>query len=111
MNKKAEMFALINAFDASPDAVRRNGLLLGLLKNELEKYTRNDPKCKFIHPDDAKIRTSAALFNWGMHIVQSAPPELAFKEVAGKSNPRVDFLQLAEYLEHHTDIDALKHQR
>jgi chromosome partitioning protein len=109
-NRKAEMFALINAFDASKEAEKRNGLLLALLKSQLDKYTRNDPKCKFIHPDDAKIRTSALLFNWGMHIVQPATPELAFKEVAGRCHPRVDFLQLAEYLENHTDIDSLKQQ-
>ncbi len=110
MNQKAEMFALINGYDATADAARRNQLLLTLLKGELDKYTRQDNKCKFIHPDDAKIRYSTALFYWGIHIVQGTRPELAFKEVAGRSYPRIDFLQLAEYLEHHTDIDALKKQ-
>ena len=110
MNAKAEMFALINGYDASTDAAKRNGLLLTLLKCELDKYTSEDNKCKFIHPDNAKIRYSTALFYWGIHIVQGTRPELAFKEVAGKSYPRIDFLQLAEYLEHHTDIDALKRQ-
>jgi chromosome partitioning protein len=108
MNKKAEMFALINGYDTTEPAQERNRLLLDLMKRELDSYTQNDPKCKFIHPDDAKVRYSTALFYWGIHIVQGAPPELAFKEVAGRSYPRTDFLQLAEYLEHHTDIDALK---
>ncbi len=108
MNQKAEMFALINGYDTAADAKERNRLLLNLLKGELDKYTRKDNKCKFIHPDDAKIRYSTALFYWGIHIVRGTPPELAFKEVAGRSYPRIDFLQLAEYLEHHTDIDALK---
>jgi len=110
MNQKAEMFSLINGFDASTDATtaRRNELLLGLLKAELDKYTRKDTKCKFIHPDNAAIRYSSALFYWGIHIVQGTAPELAFKEVGGRSYPRADFLKLAEYLEHHTDIDALK---
>jgi hypothetical protein len=31
-----------------------------------------------------------------------------FALIAGKSFPRVDFLQLAEYLENHTDIDSVK---
>src|SRR5262249_15963563 len=66
---------------------------------------------KFIHPDDAKIRYSTALFYWGIHIVKGTKPELAFKEIAGRSYPRMDFLQLVEYLEHHTDIDALKSQK
>jgi chromosome partitioning protein len=109
MNQKAEMFALINGYDATAEAAPRNRLLLDLLKNELDKYTSKDKKCKFIHPDDAKIRYSTALFYWGIHIVKGTKPELAFKEVAGRSYPRIDFLQLADYLEHHTDIDALKH--
>lgn len=108
MNQKAEMFAVINAYDAQADAAERNRLLLTLLKGELDRYTSKDAKCKFIHPDDAKIRYSVALFYWGIHIVKGTKPELAFKEVAGRSYPRTDFLQLAEYLEHHTDIDALK---
>ncbi|MEO0407764.1 MAG: hypothetical protein AAF289_10465 [Cyanobacteria bacterium P01_A01_bin.135] len=36
---------------------------------------------------------------------------LAFKETAGRSYPRTDFLQLAEYLEEHTAIDELRYQR
>jgi chromosome partitioning protein len=107
-NPTAEMFALINGYDATAEAAPRNKLLLELLKSELDKYTSEDKKCKFIHPDDAKIRYSSALFYWGIHIVKGTKPELAFKEVAGRSYPRIDFLQLAEYLEHHTDIDALK---
>jgi chromosome partitioning protein len=110
MNPTAEMFALINGYDASPDAASRNRLLLDLLKQEIAKYTSGDQKCRFIDPEDAKIRYSTALFYWGIHIVKQTSPELAFKETAGKSYPRIDFLQLAEYLENHTDIDALKRQ-
>jgi chromosome partitioning protein len=110
INRKAEMFALINSFDTDKGVRDRNDLLLGLLKEELSEYTCQDKKCKFIDPDDAKIRYSTALLYWGIHIVKGTRPELAFKEVAGRSYPRIDFLQLAEYLEHHTDIDALKRQ-
>ena len=110
LNQKAEMFALINGYDATADAAPRNRLLLDLLKCNIDKYTQKDKNCHFIHPDDAKIRYSTALFYWGIHIVQKTPPQLAFKETAGKSYPRIDFLQLADYLEHHTDIDALKGQ-
>ncbi len=110
MNSKAEMFAMINGYDATAEAAPRNRLLLDLLKTELDKYTSIDAKCKFIHPEDAKIRYSTALFYWGIHIVTGTPPVLAFKETAGRSYPRIDFLQLAEYMENHTDIDALKNQ-
>ena len=108
MNQKAEMFAVINGYDATAEASERNRLLLDLLKSEISKYTAQDEKCKFIDPEDAKIRYSTALFYWGIHIVKKTAPELAFKEVAGRSYPRVDFLELADYLENHTDIDALK---
>ena len=108
MNSKAEMFAVINGYDATAEAKERNLLLLELLKTEISKYTAQDAKCKFIDPEDAKIRYSTALFYWGIHIVRKSPPELAFKEVAGRSYPRVDFLELADYLENHTDIEALK---
>jgi chromosome partitioning protein len=108
MNSKAEMFAVINGYDTTAEASERNRLLLDLLKSEISKYTVQDPKCKFIDPEDAKIRYSTALFYWGIHIVKKTPPELAFKEVAGRSYPRVDFLELADYLENHTDIDAVK---
>jgi chromosome partitioning protein len=110
MNQKAEMFALINGYDMDA-ATARPSALLKELKKEIDKYTSEDKKCKFIHPEDAKIRYSSALFYWGMHIVEKRKPQLAFQETFGKSYPRVDFLQLAEYLEHHTDIDALKKER
>jgi chromosome partitioning protein len=110
MNTKAEMFALINGFDGTAGAENRNNLLLRLLRAELDKYTSKDKKCKFIDSEQAKIRYSTSLFYWGMHIVEGRMPELAFKQVAGRSYPMTDFLQLATYLENHTDIDALKHQ-
>jgi chromosome partitioning protein len=108
MNTRAEMFALINGFDATVGAENRNKLLLRLLRAELDRYTNKDNKCKFIDPEQAKIRYSTALFYWGMHIVEGRPPELAFKQVAGRSYPMTDFLQLATYLENYTDIDRLK---
>ena len=73
-------------------------------------YTSVDPKCKLIDPDAAKIRHSRALLYWGYHIAEGTQPKLAFTETAGKSYPRTDFLQLAEYLEDHTAIDELRRQ-
>ena len=108
MNRKAELFALINGYDASAGAEKRNEVLLGHLRRHLDSYTVTDPKCLFIDPDAAKIRYSTALLYWGYHIVEGSRPQLAFREIAGKSYPRTDFLQLAEYLESHTDIDELR---
>jgi len=59
MNPKAEMFALINGYDATKDAASANKLLLGLLKAELDKYTSKDKNCHFIHPDDAAAGSMA----------------------------------------------------
>ena len=66
---------------------------------EIDRYAQHDPKCRLIPPDEAKVRHSSALLYWGYHIVDGSRPQLAFREVAGRSYPRTDFLQLAEYLE------------
>jgi chromosome partitioning protein len=102
------MFALINNYDSSQQTKNYNETLLSHLKKSLSKYTSIDGKCKFIDPDAAKVRYSRALLYWGYHIINGTKPQLAFKEVGGKSHPRTDFLQLAEYLEEHTDIDQLR---
>ncbi len=105
LNKKAEMFTLINSFVESE---KRNEVLLAHLKKHIDSYSKEDPKCKFIHPDAAKIRHSTALLYWGYHIIEGTKPQLAFSEKGGRSHPRTDFLQLANYLEDHTDIDQLR---
>lgn len=108
LNQKTEMFAVINGYDSSQDAQKKNEVLLAHLGRHLNAYTAIDAKCKFIHPDAAKIRHSSALLYWGYHIVEGTKPQLAFREIAGRSYPRTDFLQLAEYLESHTDLDDLR---
>ena len=110
VNPDAEMFALINNFVSNQTLKKRNTVLFNHLKQSLAKYTKTDPKCKLINPNAAKIRHSNALLYWGYHIVEGTQPQLAFKETAGKSYPRTDFLQLAEYLEDHTAIDELRQQ-
>jgi chromosome partitioning protein len=107
-NSKTEMFALINNYDSSKDTAKRNEVLLCHLKNSLSRYISIDPRCKFIDPDAAKIRYSTSLLYWGYHIVEGSKPQLAFRETGGRSYPRTDFLQLAEYLEDHTDIDKMR---
>lgn len=109
-NSAAEMFALINNYTSNKFLERRNQVLFDHLKQSLAKYTSVDVKCKLIDPDAAKVRHSNALLYWGYHIVEGTTPQLAFKETAGRSYPRTDFLQLAEYLEEHTAIDELRQQ-
>src|SRR5690606_29559144 len=87
----------------------RNNILFEMLKEALLPYMNEDAKFKLIDPESARIRHSMALRNWGFHIVDNSKPQLAFQEIAGRSNPRTDFAQLLEYLERHTEIDSLPH--
>jgi chromosome partitioning protein len=105
-NVNAEMFALINNYESKQ--AKRNEVLLSHLRFSLSKYISADPKCQFIDPEDAKIRSSDALLYWGYHLVEGTKPQLAFQETSGRSYPRTDFLQLAEYLENHIDLDELR---
>jgi chromosome partitioning protein len=109
-NSKTEMFALINNFDSCQQLIERNRILSMHLKRSLAEYTACDRKCFFIDPDVAKIRYSKSLLYWGYHLIDGSQPQLAFRANAGKNHPRTDFLQLAEYLEDHIDIDKLKEQ-
>jgi chromosome partitioning protein len=111
VNKKAEMFVVINSYHYGKEVEKRNEVLLAHLARQMDLYLRQDSKCILIHPDDAKIRYSTHLLYWGHHIVEGGRPQLAFKEGAGVSLPRTDFLQLADYLEHHTEIDELRRDR
>jgi chromosome partitioning protein len=110
LNSNAEMFALINNYNSAQSFSKKNQVLRDHLQKSLLPYTSKDPKCKFIDPDMAHIRYSLSLLYWGYHIVEGNKPELAFRTIGGRSFPRTDFLQLAEYLEEHTTIDALRKQ-
>ena len=109
-NPQTEMFAVINNYQSAQTFAKRNYILQDHLKISLSRYLDKDNKCKFIDPDAAKIRHSTSLLYWGYHIVEGTKPQLAFKEYGGRSHPRTDFLQLAEYLEDHTTIDELRQQ-
>jgi chromosome partitioning protein len=108
INKKAELFAVVNAYNPNRNFAERNEVLLSVLKRHVDSYAQNDPKCRLIHPDYAAIRRSDLLQYWGYHIVEGTRPQLAFREIAGRNFPRTDFLRLAEYLEDHTNIEELR---
>jgi chromosome partitioning protein len=108
LNAKAEMFCVINALDASKAVEKRNDKLIHHLQHHVQQYTARDARCHFVHPDAAKIRYSAALQYWGFHIIEGTRPQLAFKEVGGRNYPLADFLQLAGYLEEHTELEHLR---
>lgn len=58
-----------------------------------------DKKVNFIDPKYASIRESRLLKNWGIE------PDLSFKMFGGRCYPRDDFLNLADYLLEHIDIN------
>ena len=107
INKKAEMFVLLNCYHNTKAFAERNEILLGALEKKITEHQKKDPKCQLIHPDFAKISRSDKLLYWGYHIVDNSKPQLAFTSHGGRSAPRTDFLQLAEYLEDHTSIREL----
>jgi chromosome partitioning protein len=107
-NQSAELFAVINCYNQSKGFEKRNAMMFKTLQEVVSAYQQEDPLCQLIDPDHAKIRKSDALLYWGYHIIDGSRPQLAFREVAGRSFPRTDFLQLAEYLEDHTSIRSLE---
>ncbi|MGA1367939.1 MAG: ParA family protein [Blastocatellia bacterium] len=103
INARAEMFAFINGY--MPAEEERNDLFLTHLRKHLAPYLKTDDKSKFVHPRYAHIRHSLSLLYWGEHIVKKTRPQLAFQKVGGRSYPLADFLNLAKYLERHTEIE------
>ena len=110
MNKKADLLTLINCYNDDGSFVKRNRLLLTALEKHINEYKKEDSRCELINPLDAKIRRNDNLLYWGFHIVDGTKPRLAFNEIFGRSVPRTDFLQLAEYLESRTSIKESKTQ-
>lgn len=108
LNEKAQLFVLINNYHSEED--RRNGILNDLLKAEFKVMMADDNHCHYIDPEKVAIRYSKQLLYWGYHIVENGKPQLAFREVGGRSLPRTDFLKLLDYLEDHTNIEGAKVQ-
>ncbi len=106
VNTKTEMFVLINNYHSDED--RRNQILNDLLKTEFQAMIVDDLHCHYIDPEDVAIRYSKQLLYWGYHIVENGKPQLAFREIGGRSLPRTDFLKLLDYLEHHSNIEKVK---
>lgn len=107
LNKKAEMFVVLNSYNTDKAVADRNEIMLTVLRKHIDVYARKDRKCQLIEPSFARIRQSTMLQYWGYHIIEGSRPQLAFREIAGRSFPRTDFLLLAEYLEDHTSIKSI----
>jgi chromosome partitioning protein len=106
VNSEAELFVLINNYHADED--KRNEVLNDILKREFKDLAKHDPKCHYIDPEIVAIRFSKQLLYWGYHLVEGSKPQLAFREIAGRSFPKADFLKLLDYLEDETTIEAAR---
>jgi chromosome partitioning protein len=106
VNRDADLFVLINNYHS--DEERRNTTLSSLLKTEFDLIMVDDPHCHYIDPEAVAIRYSKQLLYWGYHLVENGKPQLAFREIGGRSLPRTDFLKLLDYLENHTNLDTAK---
>jgi len=105
LNKKANLFILINSF--YPRQAVRNKKLSLMLESKFEELYKNDKNFNYINPikEHIYIRFSYSLLYWGEHILTGEEPRLAFKHRGGRSYPREDFLSLAEHFINHTELD------
>jgi chromosome partitioning protein len=106
VNQSAYLFILINNyFDDESNRSR-------ILKEEYQRYfselMHEDERFRFIDPEEVAIRNSKQLFYWGYHIYNGDRYQLAFNPVGGRCLPKADFLSLLDYLEEHSDLEALK---
>ncbi len=101
-NATARLFVLINSLQQ--DEKKRNRLLNEVLKTQFKSIAENDPYCEYIDPEKVAIRFSKQLLYWGYHLFDGSSPTLAFRTYGKYSHPRMDFSELVDYLEAHTDI-------
>ncbi len=108
VNELAHLFVLINQFETKETTKIR--ALKKAYQNTFELLMTNDRKFNFIDPEVCSIRQSNLLYYWGYHLITGAQPALAFTPVAGRCNPREDFLNLVDYLEEKAQLESFKSQ-
>ncbi len=106
VNQQAHLFVLINQFETRETTKIR--ALKNAYMNTFEQLMTNDRKFYFIDPEECSIRQSNLLYYWGYHLITGAEPALAFTPVAGRCNPREDFLNLVDYLEEQAQLEVFK---
>ena len=106
VNEQAHLFVLINQFETRETTKIR--ALKEAYHNTFEALMTNDRKFHFIDPEECSIRQSNLLYYWGYHLITGGRPSLAFTPVAGRCNPRTDFLTLAGYLEEAAHLESFR---
>jgi chromosome partitioning protein len=109
INSSAHLFVVVNQFK-NPGSQKLN-LLRKVYFETYKDILKIDDKFHCIDPQEVCIRTSEQLYYWGIHILEN--PEnpssrLAFDLIGGKSYPRDDFINLADYIERKAGIGILR---
>ncbi|HEY9708647.1 MAG TPA: hypothetical protein V6D48_10635, partial [Oculatellaceae cyanobacterium] len=76
-----------------------------------EEIRKTDDRFHCIDPEEVCIRSSDQLYYWGIHCLEDSEElrsELAFKLIGGKSKPREDFIDLADYIETKAGLGILR---
>jgi hypothetical protein len=76
-----------------------------------EEIKQTDDKFHCLDPEEVCIRSSDQLYYWGIHLLENPEEpqsELAFKLIGGKSHPRDDFIDLADYIEREAGLGILR---
>jgi cellulose biosynthesis protein BcsQ len=109
INKNAHLFVLVNNFKSPTN--RQMQLLKKVYFEAYEEIKETDKKFHCIDPEEVCIRASDQLYYWGIHLLEKPEDpqsELAFKLIGGKSNPREDFIDLADYIEREAGLGILR---
>jgi chromosome partitioning protein len=106
VNAEAELFVLINNYH--PDETQKRRVLRAEYESYFRELMMRDSKFRFIDPEEVAIRTSKQLFYWGYHLYSGDPSQLAFSKYGWRCKPKADFLNLLDYLESLTYMQASK---
>ena len=109
INQNAYLFVVVNNF--KDPGRQRLRLLKNVYFDTYKEVSQTDNKFHCIDPEEVCIRASDQLYYWGIHILEN--PEnpastLAFDLIGGKSYPRDDFINLADYIERKAGLGALR---
>ncbi len=109
INKNAHLFVLVNNFRNPTN--RQMQLLRKVFFEAYEDIKETDKRFHCIDPQEVCIRSSDQLYYWGIHFLENPDEprsELAFKLIGGKSKPREDFIDLADYIEREAGLGILR---
>lgn len=109
INKNAHLFLLVNNFRQTTN--RQMQILKRVFFEAYEEIRKTDDRFHCIDPEEVCIRSSDQLYYWGIHCLEDSEElrsELAFKLIGGKSKPREDFIDLADYIETKAGLGILR---